>query len=120
MLPVSVLCGCSAVDSRRIKYTETVVETNLVSVLFVLGLSVGVLGFFCLVFLVFFFLVWFQGTSSQKELQWRRLYMSDVVVSRSLSAPPCPVPPLRLLSLNPVTAGCRGRAKYLFYILYFF
>lgn len=26
MLPVSVLCGCSAVDSRRIKYTETVVE----------------------------------------------------------------------------------------------
>lgn len=28
VLPVSVLCGCSAVDSRRIKYTETVVETN--------------------------------------------------------------------------------------------
>ncbi|XP_021233710.1 uncharacterized protein LOC110388594 [Numida meleagris] len=28
VLPVSVLCGYSAVDSRRIKYTETVVETN--------------------------------------------------------------------------------------------
>lgn len=45
--------------------------------------------------------------------------MSDVAVSRSWSAPLCPpVPPL-LLSLNPVTAGCRGRAKYLFYTLFF-
>lgn len=34
VLPVSVLCGCSAVDSRRIKYTETVVETHLASHVF--------------------------------------------------------------------------------------
>lgn len=107
VLPVSVLCGCSAVDSRRIKYTETVVETNLVSVLFVLGL-------FC-----WGFLVLFSGNQFSKAIAAAQALRERCSSEQELVRTPVCVSPV-LLSLNPVTAGCRGRAKYLFYTLFFF